>query len=232
VRRDWQISVVAAIVCHVAALFGLRVTLSHPAHLMKDSAVEVTLVAAPAAEPIVPAATAPEMPAVPVVKLTPPVEVPKPILPPKVIIRPEPTPAPEQMIVPVTTHPTASVASSASPPVSTIKGDGSSPEPGLDATTQKAQVGVKARPNYLKNPEPPYPLTARRRREQGLVLLAVRVNPQGRAVKVELKQSSGYPSLDEAALTAVGQWEFEPARIGSITVESEIEVPVRFKLSQ
>lgn len=62
-------------------------------------------------------------------------------------------------------------------------------------------------------------------------MLAVTVTPQGRPVRVEVKQSSGVAALDEAALQAVCGWEFEPARIGSMGVESEIEVPVRFKLT-
>jgi TonB family protein len=48
---------------------------------------------------------------------------------------------------------------------------------------------------------------------------------------VEVKTSSGFPVLDAAALRPVSQWEFEPARIGLQTFESEIEVPVRFKLA-
>jgi protein TonB len=82
----------------------------------------------------------------------------------------------------------------------------------------------------LKNPEPPYPPTARRRHQEGLVLLRVKVNPHGRALSVEIKNSSGFPLLDEAAQTAVRDWEFQPARLGLLAVESEIEVPVRFKL--
>ena len=35
--------------------------------------------------------------------------------------------------------------------------------------------------------------------------------------------------LDEAAMQAVRDWEFEPARIGPLPVEAEIEVPVRFE---
>jgi hypothetical protein len=31
---------------------------------------------------------------------------------------------------------------------------------------------------------------------------------------------------------AVSDWEFEPARIGSLTFASEIEVPVRFELKR
>jgi periplasmic protein TonB len=89
---------------------------------------------------------------------------------------------------------------------------------------------VKARPNYLKNPEPIYPLAARRRHQEGLVLLAVIATTRGRAARVEVKQSSRFPLLDETAIQAVRGWEFEPARIGALAVESEIEVPVRFKL--
>jgi len=51
-------------------------------------------------------------------------------------------------------------------------------------------------------------------------------------MRVELKRTSGYPTLDAAALEAVPGWEFEPARIGSRGVDSEIEVPVRFQLTR
>ena len=97
--------------------------------------------------------------------------------------------------------------------------------------TTGAAPGLRATPTYRVNPEPPYPATARRRRQEGLVLLAVRVTSQGRASRIELKQSSGFPALDEAAWQAVRGWEFEPARLGALAVESEIEVPVRFKLT-
>lgn len=90
---------------------------------------------------------------------------------------------------------------------------------------------MRAQPNYLKNPEPIYPLMARRHNQQGLVLLTVMVTAKGGVSHVELKQSSGFPVLDEAALQAVRRWEFEPARIGSLGVESQIEVPVRFILT-
>jgi protein TonB len=116
-------------------------------------------------------------------------------------------------------------------PPEKISGDGSSPKPGLDLTTTPAPA-IAAQPDNLKNPEPPYPPTARRRHQEGLVLLRVKVNPQGRAVRVEIKNSSGFPLLDEAAQSAVRDWEFQPARLGLFAVESEIEVPVRFKLTQ
>jgi len=62
-------------------------------------------------------------------------------------------------------------------------------------------------------------------------LLAVKITAQGRAERVEIKKSSGFSLLDNAAVEAVCDWEFQPARIGSLALESEIEVPVRFELT-
>lgn len=87
-----------------------------------------------------------------------------------------------------------------------------------------------AHPLYKKNPEPGYPLSARRRRQEGVVLLKVQVSEAGKATQVELQHSSGYASLDDTALQAVKKWEFEPARSGARHVPCTIEVPVRFVL--
>ena len=37
---------------------------------------------------------------------------------------------------------------------------------------------------------------------------------------------------ESPAIRAVRDWEFEPARVNSVSVESEVEVPVRFKLTK
>jgi TonB family protein len=89
-----------------------------------------------------------------------------------------------------------------------------------------------AQPNYLKNSAPEYPAAARRRHEEGLVVLNVEVTPEGHARKVNIKKSSGFDLLDNAAVNAVENWEFEPARVGSVSLESEVEVPIRFQLTR
>ena len=43
-------------------------------------------------------------------------------------------------------------------------------------------IPMLAQPNYLKNPEPLYPLLARRHNQQGIVLLTVKVTAQGRVL--------------------------------------------------
>ncbi len=158
----------------------------------------------------------------------------KPASPPLIqeAIVPQPTPPPEPVApVAVASEGVPAPQTIASPPPAPERGDDSSATPGRDATTAEGNPTATAQPDYLKNPEPVYPLAARRRHQEGLVILNVRVSLTGRALNVSLKQSSGYPLLDDAALTQVRAWEFAPARIGNLAVESEIEVPVRFKLT-
>ena len=83
---------------------------------------------------------------------------------------------------------------------------------------------------YLHNPEPRYPLSARRREESGTVRLKVLVTPQGTAARVELEQSSGSAALDQAALQTVKNWHFVPARRGDEPIEAWVKVPIQFQL--
>jgi len=84
--------------------------------------------------------------------------------------------------------------------------------------------------SYLRNPAPSYPAAARRRGDEGTVLLKVMVNPEGMPVRVELDQSSGSRPLDHAALDAVKSWRFVPARRGAQSIEAWVRVPVVFRL--
>ena len=172
----------------------------------------------------------------------------EPPAPPSVAIRqvPEPVPAltsrespPEPVMKPVPAAapppPAASSASSntnagpSAPAPATLASAATGPEK-TPVPPSTATVGTRATPVYRVNPDPAYPASARRRRQEGLVLLAVTVTPQGRAARVEVKQSSGHPALDTAAQQAVRAWEFTPGQAGATPVESDIEVPVRFTL--
>ena len=84
---------------------------------------------------------------------------------------------------------------------------------------------------YLQNPAPYYPSAAKRRGEQGKVMLRVRVAKSGTAAFVEVAKSSGYESLDESAVKAVEDWHFVPAYFGSEAVEAAVLVPIEFKLN-
>lgn len=83
---------------------------------------------------------------------------------------------------------------------------------------------------YLHNPPPVYTEQSRRRGEQGKVLLLVQVTAEGVAAAVDIKQSSGFTRLDQAAVNAVRKWRFVPARRGAETVAATVVVPVTFRL--
>jgi protein TonB len=108
------------------------------------------------------------------------------------------------------------------------------------AEEQSSAVGTEsgrgsstvARPNYFNNPAPVYPERARQLGQEGTVLLAVEVNAEGRVNRLSVKQTSGFSSLDQAAMRAVRNWVFEPARIGGVAVASSVNVPVSFNLKR
>ena len=62
------------------------------------------------------------------------------------------------------------------------------------------------------------------------MLLRVRVSAHGLPTEVEIKQSSGFPRLAEAARVAVERWRFVPARQGTEAVEASVLVPLHFSL--
>lgn len=84
--------------------------------------------------------------------------------------------------------------------------------------------------SYLNNPVPSYPRFSRRKGEEGRVLLKVLVTAKGGPGQVEVESSSGYKRLDEAAINAVQNWRFIPARKGAEALSAYVLVPVKFSL--
>ena len=114
------------------------------------------------------------------------------------------------------------------------EGDGSSSVPGQDPTTLYSSGGgqTDARPTALKNPAPPYPEMARRLGQEGRVTLRIAIDSAGRPTRVEIQRGSGYPLLDEAALTTLRGWAFIPARVLGKPSDSVASLQVRFALKE
>lgn len=96
--------------------------------------------------------------------------------------------------------------------------------------TNSAQVDPIFDAAYLNNPSPSYPIEAKRRNIQGKVLVKVLVKTDGNPDSVDIARSSGNSSLDEAAIDAVRNWHFVPARQGNKSVQASVIVPVEFKI--
>jgi protein TonB len=86
-------------------------------------------------------------------------------------------------------------------------------------------------PSPSSNPPPEYPRAARHRGQEGLVVVSVRVSPEGRVIDASVAGSSGYPLLDEAALDALRRWTFVPGVRGGRAAAWTVEIPVRFRLA-
>jgi protein TonB len=71
-----------------------------------------------------------------------------------------------------------------------------------------------------------YPLAARREHLEGVVLLRIRLASDGRVLAVRLSRTSGYDSLDRAALASVERLETMPAPPEGIPWEDERELPL------
>ena len=93
---------------------------------------------------------------------------------------------------------------------------------------QVGQAGDHAAGNAVGQPAAQ---GARQRGQQGVVWLSVEVSAAGECAQASVLRSSGVSALDQAALAAVRRWRFVPARQGQTPVESKVEIPIRFKLS-
>ena len=59
-------------------------------------------------------------------------------------------------------------------------------------------------------PSPDYPSSARRRGIEGIVVVIVEVQSDGHCENARVSESSGNDALDDAALTAIRKWRYEP----------------------
>lgn len=92
---------------------------------------------------------------------------------------------------------------------------------------------VSQAPRFREPPAAPvYPAQARRRNQQGQVLVEVRLDTTGKQRELRLVQSSGFNSLDQAALEAVADWKFEPEVQAGQAMPSRVQIPIDFALNR
>ena len=84
--------------------------------------------------------------------------------------------------------------------------------------------------DYLSNPKPSYPAMSKRLGEQGKVVVRVLIGADGLPQKTELRQSSGFDRLDEAALATVMKWRYVPGKRDGIAEAMWFNVPITFRL--
>ncbi len=100
------------------------------------------------------------------------------------------------------------------------------------AQPEPAPLPVIRQPGFSQPPQAPnYPKLARKRGQEGVVWLAVELDKQGQQVALSISKSSGYASLDKAAMNAVAKWRFIPHRENNTAMAARVVIPVQFSLN-
>lgn len=178
----------------------------------------------------------------------PPASLAAPAPLPKRNVTPLTPPPPSVVAVPMTPPLTAAPSSaSAAPPaspaapavnsVSSSRGASATEGERSSSNTSASAINIAddrqptVDASYRGNPLPVYPPMSRRLGEQGVVVLRVLIDTNGRAVDVEVQRSSGSARLDQAALQAIREWRFIPARRGGKPVPEWYEWRWEFRLN-
>ena len=84
--------------------------------------------------------------------------------------------------------------------------------------------------DYLQNPKPAYPPLSKRLGEQGKVIVRVLIGVDGIAKTAEIRQSSSFERLDQAALNTVLKWRYVPGKRAGVAEDMWFNVPINFVL--
>ncbi len=204
--------IVSVVFLHVAALWGLQSGLLRRAVEVIVPAEILSEFIEPPAPKVIPPPAPPRLPVrQPVAKASVAV---RSIAPEPMAIT-DPTPSPN---VPTGVTVPATVAA----PI---------PTPVAAGPTVSARVEMPSSDAaYLQNPKPPYPAMSKRLVEQGKVVVRVLIGVDGNAQKAEVKQSSGFERLDQAALGAVLRWRYVPGKRDGVPEAMWFNVPISFVL--
>ena len=99
----------------------------------------------------------------------------------------------------------------------------------LDVTGQSAK-NKPTPPRLIEAPDPVYPPIASRLKIQGVVVVSLTVDEQGRPEDLQLVKRQGY-GLDQAALDAVAKYKFTPATLKGIPVPVLVNIEVNFRIT-
>ncbi len=98
-------------------------------------------------------------------------------------------------------------------------------------TALAAPAGAPAQLIPASAVQPTYPEAERKAGVEGAVLLACTIGADGAVTKLAPEQEvTGHPAFTAAAIAAVKQWRFEPAREDGKAVACTVKIPVKFKL--
>lgn len=97
----------------------------------------------------------------------------------------------------------------------------------------EVDLGPIVRPRPIAGPRgvDRYPNASIRAKESGIVEMNVCVSPTGRVDSVELSRSSGFPRLDQVALSIASEYQFQPATQQGHPIAACVHYRIVFKVA-
>ena len=87
-------------------------------------------------------------------------------------------------------------------------------------------------PKAQYTPQPEYPENARKEHVEGITVVKITIDEQGKVKDPNVEQSSGNQDLDKAAVKAVSAWTFQPATLDGKPVAVYYTITIRFKADE
>ncbi len=84
----------------------------------------------------------------------------------------------------------------------------------------------------VRQPRPVYPADLQAAGVEGTVMLQAIVGKDGSVLSLKLIKSAGNQALDDAAVAAVKQWQYQPTLLNGEPVETMTTISVGFQLEQ
>jgi len=92
---------------------------------------------------------------------------------------------------------------------------------------QAVETSFDEMPVPVKSVAPDYPADMKRAGASGMVFIQIVVNESGDVVERVVTKSTRR-EFESAALEAIQNWKFKPAKKGGVTVSAKITVPLKF----
>ncbi|WP_373425149.1 energy transducer TonB [Variovorax boronicumulans] len=142
---------------------------------------------------------------------------------PQAIREPKPTPAPQAPVGTTEPPPPPAPPAAPTPPAPPALPPAPPAPPAVQLPSSNA--------DYLQNPKAVYPAMSKRLGEQGKVIVKVLVGVDGLPKSAEVKKSSGFDRLDEAAIEYIMKCRFVPGKVNGVVQAMSYDAPVNYVLN-
>jgi len=142
---------------------------------------------------------------------------------PQAIREPKPTPAPQAPVGTTEPPPPPAPPAAPTPPAPPALPPAPPAPPAVQLPSSNA--------DYLQNPKAVYPAMSKRLGEQGKVIVKVLVGVDGLPKSAEVKKSSGFDRLDEAAVEYIMKCRFVPGKVNGVVQAMSYDAPVNYVLN-